>query len=38
MQLVKEPVVKPPVEAKEPQKRFREIQTIRGTTVSYQAF
>lgn len=38
MQLVKEPVVKPPVEAKEPQKRFREIQTIRGTTVSSQGF
>ncbi|NLI81242.1 MAG: Flp pilus assembly protein CpaB [Deltaproteobacteria bacterium] len=38
MQLVKEPVVKPPPEPKEPAKRAVEIQTIRGTSVTSQSF
>ena len=38
MKLVKEPVVKPLAEVKEPQKRAFEVQTIRGTSVSTQAF
>lgn len=38
MQVVKEPVVKPVAELKEPPRRMVEVQTIRGTNVSRQAF
>ncbi len=38
MQLVKEPVVKPSPELKEQKRRTFEVQTIRGTNVTSQAF
>lgn len=38
MQLVKEPVVKPLAEPKEQKRRTFEVQTIRGTSVTSQAF
>lgn len=38
LQLVKEPVVKPSVDAKESQKRALAVQTIRGTSVTAQSF